>query len=128
MRAPTLRMRRLLFGFIGVAVVAFACGWLWSVHSFTSRAVRASGVVTKLIAGGSHPEVAFVTATGEQVSSVQGGLIAGYREGERVDVLYLAEEPRNAQLDSFGALWGFPSLFLLLGVVFVGAGLHVGRR
>ncbi len=121
-------MRRLLFIFVGVFVIAASCGWLWSVHTFTSRALRAEGVVTKLLAGGSHPEVTFVTATGETVRTPQGGLISGYREGDRVEVLYLAAEPHTAQLDSFGALWGFPSLFLLLGFVFVVVSRFVERN
>jgi hypothetical protein len=38
--------------------------------------------------------------------------------GDKVDVLYDPQNPRKASLNSFGALWGFPALLLILGLIF----------
>lgn len=112
-------MSRVIFGVTGALVVVMAVTWLWSVYSFSSRAFTTTGVVTAARPSGSHPEVRFATEAGEVTASMNG-LIVGYRQGEKVSVLFLEENPREARLDSFGALWGFPLLFLVLGLVFLG--------
>jgi len=89
-------------------------------HRFVEAAERAQAVVPRLNAGGSHPQIEFTTASGQKVSYALGGLIFGYRPGDRVEVLYLPAEPRKACIDAFGAKWFWPLMLAGLGVFFTG--------
>jgi hypothetical protein len=118
------RLRSWLAISIGVGLLALACCAGISTRSFIRTAVRADGVVTQLPHGGSHPYIEFVADSGQHFSYPQGGLIFGYRVGQKVRVLYSAEHPdREACVDAFGALWA-SSLFLSgIGALFVVTGL-----
>lgn len=112
-------MKCMFFAVIGVFVVLAALGWGLTVYHFAANAVRAEGEVIKLNSGGSHPQIRFTANDGQTVEYPQGGLIFGYSSGDRIRVLYDPQSPRNASIDSFGALWGFPVLLLILGLIFV---------
>lgn len=76
-----------------------------------------------LNAGGSHPQIRFVTADGTAVSYPQGGLIFGYRPGDRVQVLFHPADPAGtATLDAVGSLWFTALLLGGLGVLCLAAG------
>jgi hypothetical protein len=108
---------------IGVALLVVGGVIGASVRSFLRTATAADGVVARLNAGGSHPQIEFTTAAGRRVSYPQGGFISGYKPGDKVRVLYRDEAPeQTARLDSFGALWFAPLLLGLLGLGFVAAG------
>jgi hypothetical protein len=96
-----------------------------SVHSFTRAAVTADGVVVRLNAGASHPQVEFTAASGGKISYPQGGLICCYRAGEKVRVLYQADRPNDARLDAFGVLWVTPLILLVVGTCLVLGGLSM---
>lgn len=67
----------------------------------------ASGFVSRLNAGGSHPQIQFRTGSGEIVSYPQGGMVFGYRKGEAVKVLYDPREPSAGPIvKAFWPLWG----------------------
>ena len=52
----------------------------------------------------------------------KGGAIS---EGTRVRVRYLPSDPQNsAEIDSVGAMWGFPVMALVVGAVFIAVGLY----
>ncbi len=73
---------------------------------FLEVAQAVDGQVERLNAGGSHPQVAFTTATGQRISYPQGGMIFGYEPGQPVRVLYDPARLRlEPVLDTFGALW-----------------------
>lgn len=118
-------LKRVLFGTVGVLIVVGSVIWAISGWQFISRAETARGTVVKLNAGGSHPEIKFTIRDGHEISYPQGGLIFGYQVGDEVSVLYDAENPRNCQLDTFGALWGFTILTAIMGFVFIGVGLFL---
>ncbi len=120
---PT-RLKGGVFAVVGLSVIAGASAGAVSTHHFVQTAAHAPGVVTKLNAGGVHPEVQFTSASGRVVSYPQGGMIKSYRTGERVTVLYDPGAPSlDPHRDTFGALWlDWISLFGL-GAVFVGIGL-----
>lgn len=106
----------------GLLVAAVVTGL--ALRGFIAQAVSAPGEVIRLNAGGSHPEIEFTAASGEKISYPQGGLIFGYRPGQKVRVLYGPENPRGtARVDAFGALWFAPLMLLGLGVALVIAGI-----
>jgi Protein of unknown function (DUF3592) len=112
--------RKILFTGAGVVLIGGSMAAIAITYRFTQTAVAVPGVVTKLNAGGSHPEIKFTTQTGEPIEYAQNGLIFGYRPGDAVRVLYQPGEPRSAMIDTIGAKWGFPLMFLVMGGVFLG--------
>jgi hypothetical protein len=110
---------------IGLGLILAAAGVAVSVRSFTRKAATAEGVVVRLNAGGSHPQIEFTTGSGQKVSYPQGGLICCYRAGERVRVLYETDRPNDARLNTFGALWFTPLILLLVGTFLVLGGLSM---
>jgi uncharacterized integral membrane protein len=115
-------MKGLFFAIVGGMLLIAAAIAAVGVYRFRESASRADGVVERLNAGGSHPQIRFTTTSGDSVSYAQGGLIFGYDSGDRVQVLYRPERPQaTARLDSVGAIWAMP---LLLG--FLGAGFAIG--
>ena len=110
------RVRAVIMLAIGVALLGAALASALSVRRFTRESSLADGRVIKLNAGGSHPEIMFTTRGGERVSYPQGGLIAGYSVGDAVRVRYREADPkRSATLDTFGALFFWPVLLVVLG-------------
>lgn len=70
--------------------------------------LRADGTVVALLAGanGTRPQVAFNAANGERVSfTLQQATGRQYVLGERLPVLYRAEQPGEARLDPRAARW-----------------------
>ncbi|NYF22936.1 hypothetical protein HDC36_004426 [Xanthomonas sp. JAI131] len=119
----------LLFALIGIGLLGIAVNLALNRHAFLARARIADGVVSRLNAGGSHPEIAFTTGAGEKISYPQGGLISGYRQDQRVRVRYLPERPAgSAIVDDPGALWGVPGFLGGLGLIFGGVGLAKAVR
>lgn len=94
------------------------------MRRFVQAASRAPGVVSRLNAGGSHPEIRFPAASGEVVDYPQGGMIGGYHLGDRVSVLYDPRRPSDGPcVDAPGALWLNTGMLFGLGAVFTGVGL-----
>ena len=118
---PALRrFKCIVFTLVGVGLMISAVYWAVSTRHFVGRAASAPGAVVKLNAGGAHPQVRFTTAAGEVIEYPQGGMIWGYRVGDRVEVLYEPENPnRDPVIHTPGALWGFVAMDFLMGAVFV---------
>jgi hypothetical protein len=92
--------------------------------NFLKSSIVVPGDVVALNAGGSHPQIAFATRNGEQVSYPQGGLVFGTKIGDHVEVRYLADSPKqSATLNQFGAIWTLTILLAGLGIGFVLTGL-----
>lgn len=118
---------KLLRGWLFVAVGAVLLGTCSVTALGTNRFLReaevAEGRVVRLNAGPSHPEVAFTTRAGDDVSFPQGGWISGFGPGQRVRVLYLPEDPRRtACIDQLGALWAVPVFTGPMGLAFLSIG------
>lgn len=123
------RLRGNVFLLAGVVLLAAGGVTALDRSAFVRHASVADGVVAALNAGGSHPQIAFKTASGREVSYPQGGWIFGYAVGQRVRVLYDADAPgQSAVIDDFGALWGTPIFLGLLGAVFTVGGLCVAMQ
>ena len=117
-------LRSLFISLVGIVLLVIAGYLLSNRLEFLDNALTADGVVSGLNAGGSHPEIAFTSAQGEQISYPQGGVIFGYQTGQPVKVHYLAERPANsAVIDDRMALWATPGVVGGMGLIFLGAGL-----
>ncbi len=110
----SVKVMRRVFMLVGLAMLAGA-GWLYrGERTFVSRAATVQGTVVDLVrTPGSkkttfRPTVRFETADGEAVefTSSVGSNPPSYRRGERVEVLYLPESPREAKLHDYFSLWG----------------------
>ncbi|KOE25234.1 MULTISPECIES: DUF3592 domain-containing protein [Burkholderia cepacia complex] len=109
---------------IGVGFLIAAAFSVQSTREFLRTSIVVPGRVVKLNAGGYHPEIEFVTKSGEHVSYPQGGiLIAAMEVGQDVEVRYLPEQPiPTATVNTFRAIWDMP-IFLAtmgLGAILVG--------
>ncbi len=117
------------FGLVLLVVAVNMAGRSWR---FASHSLIAPGVVTRLEAGPSHPEVRFTTRAGEIVTYSQGGLVFGYRAGQAVRVRYDPGAPRTrANVDTWLATWGVAAGLALLGLVMLagaGSSLWQARR
>lgn len=101
---------------IGVVLLVVAALVALSTRDFLRTAIAVPGAVVSLNAGGSHPQVEFVTRSGERISYPQGGMIYGMKVGDKVTVLYQPDAPaRTATIDRFGAVWNWTLLALILG-------------
>jgi hypothetical protein len=106
----------------GIAIFLISiCLFLWSAVSvqnafdFIDSTSRANGVVVRQTAGKHHVDVRFNTAKGEVVEYGQNGLIS-YQAGDKVTVLYYADNPRtHPSTDAFGALWGGAVTLFMVG-------------
>jgi hypothetical protein len=114
-----LRDNNLIIFVIGVLVLCGSTVWSFKQYGFVNKAAKASGVVISLNAGGSHPQIKFKTSEGKEIEFPQGGLIAGYKVGDQVEVLYDLADPSIASINSFFSLWGFASISFLIGLCMV---------
>ncbi len=115
-----------VFAVVGLGLILGVCAWCVSNEHFIRTAARAPGIVTKLNAGGSHPEISFTAASGEVVDYPQGGMILGYHAGQHVTVLYNPRDPSGSPcLDTIPALWFDQGMLLLMGLVFSSIGLSL---
>lgn len=114
----------LLFTLIGIVLLGITVDLTLDRREFLARAQTADGIVSHLNAGGSHPEIAFTTGSGEKISYPQGGFIFGYQQNQPVRVYYLPEQPAGSVVvDDPGALWGPSGVLGCLGLVFTFVGL-----
>jgi len=124
-KPPSLaaRLKGGVFAFAGLCVVCGAVAGVVSTRDFLRTAARAPGIVTRLNAGGFHPEIQFTVASGQRVQYPQGGMIKSYHAGESVFVLYDPHHPgQDPRLDTFGALWMDWITLFGMGAVFIGIG------
>lgn len=115
-----------VLAFGGLVLIAGAAFQGYQTNRFVQNASVGAGKVTRLLAGGSHPEIAFETGTGETIEYAQGGLIFGFSQGEPVQVLYEPADARGtATIRTFGALWGEAGLLAFLGLAVLGWGASI---
>ncbi len=115
LRAVTVSAGAILL--VAAAVNAF------QVSRFMAGSLRGRGTVTRLNAGGSHPQIAFHMQNGSIISYPQGGMIAGFRVGQAVQVLYDAVDPSGtARVRSFGSLWGISLMLATCGAALLALG------
>ena len=110
---------------IGSGVFVLAVAVTAKTRAFVHNAERAEGVVVGLLAGGSHPQIKFATASQQIITYAQGGLIWGYRPGDHVTILYLSHNPKQtACINTFGALWFYVLILYSLGLILALVGVQ----
>ncbi|WP_322047526.1 DUF3592 domain-containing protein [Paraburkholderia sp. J67] len=116
--------------FVGIALLLIAVFAALSTRHFLQTAIAVPGQVVSLNAGGSHPQIEFVTRTGDRISYPQGGMIFGMKVGDKVTVLYRPEAPSiRPTIDRIGAVWGAELTLLFIGfVTMVGALTNLPSR
>jgi len=101
---------------LGTAFLVVALFNVLSTRQFLQESIVVPGKVEALNAGGSHPEITFVTKKGEVISYPQGGFIYGMKVGEDVKVRYAENRPlRSARIEEFGAIWDTAIAFGFIG-------------
>ena len=91
-------MKSWFFVASGLALIVAAAVTALDTASFMRSSVRADGRVVALNAGGSHPQIEFRLPDGRTVSKPEGGWIAGYRVGDRVQVRYQLQNRSGASV------------------------------
>jgi len=114
---------------IGLAALVFGAFLALNTRTFLSRSLEAQGDVVALEERTRirsphaliHPVVAFKTLSGRSVrfTSPSGSFPPESAVGDRVAVLYQAEQPEAARIRSFSSLWLFPLVFGGVGAVFL---------
>jgi hypothetical protein len=117
--------------------------WYNSNTAFLERAITTEGTVVDLVVNRSSdsrsysPVVEFVSQEGRLVEFVSqtGSNPPDYSRGERVGVLYLPSEPKQAKINDFFSLWGgllvvggLGLIFFLIGMALVIIPIIKGRK
>jgi hypothetical protein len=129
-----------VFTLVGVGMLIGASFLYKNTSAFIHEATRAEGIVVDLLPSHSsndtsytyRPVVHFTDQSGETIefaSSVSSNP-PSYEKGEKVDVLYRPEEPRNARIYGFFSLWGGAVIVAGIGGVFflIGAAIMLVIR
>jgi hypothetical protein len=132
--APTSLLKNLvlwpmsvIFAALGTIFAATALAIAVSSWSFASGAVRTEGTVSS---GGRRAVVRYeVDGRVYQVKSSISFSPPAYSVGEKVQVLYLPDNPAVARIDSFVDRWLFPVIFGAPGALFatIGYGMLLAR-
>lgn len=130
MKNNPVAILRLVFG--AVAVVLCAVAWLLhhNTASFIASASRTQGEVMRLLyvesskrneSGTWKPLVRFKAPSGEIIEFAPSSSSSppGYEVGETVDVFFDPQNPQDAMLDGFFALWGGATITGGLGLIFL---------
>ncbi len=118
-----------LFAGIGLVLALLASWMVTRERAFARTAARATGTVVELDRSNAdgnayYPVVRFVTAAGDTVTftSHTGSNPPSYRVGETVEVLYSADDPRDARTAGFFSQHIGSFVFGLLGLIFLAVG------
>ena len=127
----------LLFTLVGCAIVLYSFNRAYQTYTLTSAAIKAQGVVVRYATqtgqkGTTYRAVVQFTTQSGQVQQITDGVGAStprYQLGDRVDILYPARHPEQAQVNDFLSLWFLPFigsafgwLAVILGVALVSTG------
>lgn len=121
-----IRIFKWTFLILGLTFIAFTILVVVNTRNLIARADTAQGTVVRMLSDrdGYTPVVRFRTAKGKEITFEELGKEkpAPYAIGDRVQVLYPPQSPRNARIDSYSSLWGLPTIVGILGVAFATAG------
>ncbi|MCW9707889.1 DUF3592 domain-containing protein [Fodinibius salsisoli] len=130
-----MKIVKYVFSLVGLGLLVGAFFWYNSNTAFLEKAITAEGTVVDLVVNRSSdsrtysPVVEFLTQEGESIEFVSrtSSNPPSYSRGERVEVLYLLGEPRQAKINGFFSLWGGILIVGGLGLIFflVGAALVI---
>lgn len=114
---------------IGAAMLIGSAALVAHTRGFVASALRAEGTVIDILPNRSgnsasvtySPVIEFRTAAGKlvEVRSSTSSNPPAYTEGDKVQMLYLADTPEDARLAGYLSLWGAPTVAASLGAVFL---------
>ena len=100
---------------IGIVLLITGSALAVSRRQFVREAITANGIVVELKFGTSHPKIEFTLPNNERIAYYQGGLITGYKVGDKLHVLYLESDPRGtACIDTLGAIWAGSIIIVII--------------
>ena len=113
---------------IGLIAIAVGAGFAIHTQLFLSSSIAATGIVQSLVEqpgqqnmSSSYAPVFTFTAQDTQTYTITSHIASnppGYTVGQQVKVLYQANDPSAARLDSFFQLWFVPLICSGIGVPF----------
>lgn len=125
-----------IFTLIGIVLLFLAARQSAKKRAFLQDSRTAFGEIVRFtevpdgIEKSYFPEVRFQTSEGREITfqSEMGSNAPSHEIGDKVRVRYSRNQPANAEIDSFFALWGLVLILGLLGGIFsfVGLGILIG--
>lgn len=123
--------------FLGVAVIPLLIGLFFLVDTLQflgSATASATGSIVacqypKSSSSACMPTVVFTTARGERVTFSESFASSGFAVGQQQPVAYSPDNPHDARIATFLALWFVPTLLLGLAGLFLligGIGSAIG--
>jgi len=139
----SLSIFKYVFMLLGFAALAASFFFYQSTSDFLQKATKTEGIVVELNRSVSKaepndplghktsvsykPVVNFVTGNGEKIEivSMMGSNPPMYHKGQKVEVVYLPDEPHSAKIYDFFSLWGIALIFGSGGglMFLIGAGI-----
>lgn len=137
----TLKIVQYALMLIGAIMLMGTFYWVQNTQQFTQKALKAEGTVIDLIESRSSssssnhsssgytyaPKVQFATEQGQAITFITSSSSnpPSYNVDEKVEVLYLADQPNAAKINGYFDLWGGATILGILGSVFfaIGAGI-----
>lgn len=121
----------ILCSFLGVILLLIGISLMSKTIKMTNRGITVEAQVSNIKVSRTSkttsytPEVKFKTLTGDTVS-VSLNKYTGrspYSVGDNVSIIYLQDDPKTIILDSFFNKYGFPVIFIVVGILclFIGA-------
>ena len=132
-----------VFTLVGIGMLVGALLVYRSTSSFLTEAAKTEGTVVELAKSRSsdsttyRPVVQFTSQSGQAIEFVSstGSNPPSYSKGQKVEVLYLPKDPKNAKISGFFSLWGGSAIlggmggvFFLIGTGIILAGTMKSRR
>ena len=115
---------------LGIGMLSGGIVSLLKRRKQNAGSLSATGVVTAFARGMGrsgyiyYPQVQFAISSGQafRFQSSAGSSRAEYGVGQEVKVLYCADNPQQAEIDSASSLWLLPGIMIGMGIVFVVVG------
>lgn len=132
-RAKPLGALVAVFGLVAALSAAIAIGTLVAERRFAAAALRADGIVTHIAwreGRGGRPVVRYVVeGKAYEIEGRTASKAPSHAPGDRVEVLYLPEEPERGRIASFGDRYLITLVFGLFAAVFgaIAGGLAIAR-
>lgn len=110
-----------VFGFMGAIFGLFGIGFGIYSASFSFNTMKVPGTVVRMVGTTQQSPVVEYQVAGKTLTyhSSLSSSPPAYVVGDQVTMLYHPDDPRKAQIDSFGERWLFPVVFTLVGVTSV---------
>ena len=114
-----------ILAFMAVIFTSVGGGFLYFTNDFVKNSVAVTGTVIGVSVSYSDnsttykPTISYVDAEGNKQTGRTFLSSSGYNfpRGSKIDILYDTRTPSDIRIDSWFALWGFPMIFLGVGLL-----------